>query len=803
MVHLSHARHVALCLLHPALVMADAATPSTHPRSTVAVMPAVGAAGDGSAMNALKVSTSLLTLGAGAAAVLHVASRSRTVQMWRLRGALQRPMRVRGATAKASPASVDRALHGTTQSGTRSSASSGSADPGATGTLRFGLRASKAAPFKSLEDMLQLNFGVRMMQEPLEQLLRGTPHAPIIVEGPEGCGKSRTINQVLHKRWRGVHVNCEELHVATGLEFVMAFFEACGYYSGTAPFVTSALRALGIDRTDSEQASLAADVREAARLMGKALGDDAKQQHAAYNAPWRRWLPRAFMGPPPTVPVICIENVHSLRPLMGETAAERDSHIARFLEWCRYLTDNRLAHVILVCRPGLAAELGQMFPAMRQVGRWHFAIPCPPRVVKAALLTRVNPVLRSVGASELSDAAADAIARTVGTNFHELRQVLEALLVYRSMVGSVVGALGDGGSHGSDDARLEPGATLSPEADAAAARVSPNGIVTTILSSLVELRRGVIEDYLDKLLEERSAAQSFGGSVAGSSRVGKASALQHAANAPALLALHAAQDAEAADKILRFWACLERVAQAGMSDKGVLRRELLGSVFAGHPDELDDMEHAGILAPMLDVATLAESIVAGHSSDGNTAGGDSGRGALGTRKGDGVGAAPWQSNKGAFASVGGTTGSADVDGEGGSVVGPSSGDTAIAAAAPAADLGTPNPESQLWMYASTPSLQAAVLAVVGDPNIRKIVEGIAEEVAQRELAEQEAMLSKRAELHARIRTAATSAAAAAAAGGNGAGSDDGTGAVRAWLAIHEAETLAELEHVRRAQRERK
>lgn len=160
----------------------------------------------------------------------------------------------------------------------------------------------------------------------LKRWFASPPNGPVVLAGPVGAGRSYLIKSVLSDRKMTIYVDYRAQPVVTGEEYIAGFVAAAGY---VVPQATEIMRMF----TREEQRKTKITPQEADRALAVIL--QALQDVKSTN-----W----YDG----IPLICLDDftVNGIRGPNG--TVELDPFWQKFLDWCVYVSDAKLAHVVFV-----------------------------------------------------------------------------------------------------------------------------------------------------------------------------------------------------------------------------------------------------------------------------------------------------------------------------------------------------------------------------------------------------------------------------------------------------------------------
>jgi hypothetical protein len=160
----------------------------------------------------------------------------------------------------------------------------------------------------------------------LKRWFDSPPTGPIVLAGPVASGRSYLIKSVLSDRKMTIYVDFRRAPVVTGEEYIGGVVAAAGYL---IPQATEIMRMF----TREEQRKTKITPQEAERALAVIL--DALQECKA-----KKWVDG--------IPLICLDDVtvNGIKNAQGNL--ELDMFWTKFLDWCAYICDAKLAHVVFV-----------------------------------------------------------------------------------------------------------------------------------------------------------------------------------------------------------------------------------------------------------------------------------------------------------------------------------------------------------------------------------------------------------------------------------------------------------------------
>lgn len=166
----------------------------------------------------------------------------------------------------------------------------------------------------------------------LRKWFTSPPNGPIVLAGPSGSGRSYLIKSVLSDRKMTIYVDYRAQPVVSGEEHIATFVASTGYI---IPQVTDIMRMF----TREEQRKTKITPQEADRALAVIL-------QALQDCKANRWRDG--------IPLICLDDftVSSVRASNTQNGAnntlELDPFWTKFLDWCTYVSDAKLAHIVFV-----------------------------------------------------------------------------------------------------------------------------------------------------------------------------------------------------------------------------------------------------------------------------------------------------------------------------------------------------------------------------------------------------------------------------------------------------------------------
>lgn len=160
----------------------------------------------------------------------------------------------------------------------------------------------------------------------LKRWFNSPPNGPIVLAGPVGAGRSYLIKSVLSDRKMTIYVDYRAQPVVSGEEHIAGFVAAAGY---VIPQATEIMRMF----TREEQRKTKITPQEADRALAVIL-------QALQDCKASKW----YDG----VPLICLDDFSVTGVRSPSGALELDPFWQKFLDWCVYVSDAKLAHVVFV-----------------------------------------------------------------------------------------------------------------------------------------------------------------------------------------------------------------------------------------------------------------------------------------------------------------------------------------------------------------------------------------------------------------------------------------------------------------------
>lgn len=209
----------------------------------------------------------------------------------------------------------------------------------------------------------------------LVDLFNSDPGGPVCVTGPRGSGKTMVVKRALAGRHECMYLDLRATPAPSGDALAVAFVTQAGYLLPPNELLARAI----FTGTGSGQA-LGAELDRAFTLITDVLREEkAKGWAVAMPDGSRRIVP----------PLLCIDELNA----SGDGGALlEDPSFWRLVDWVLFLTDNRLAHVVLVTSQTVADTL-DAYPgwrARRQVVNVDFP---RPSTVRTYLVHTLNPFL--------------------------------------------------------------------------------------------------------------------------------------------------------------------------------------------------------------------------------------------------------------------------------------------------------------------------------------------------------------------------------------------------------------------------
>lgn len=228
------------------------------------------------------------------------------------------------------------------------------------------------------------------------------PGAVTYVTGPDGSGKSTLLKTVAEKRTMTVWLDLHEHPYTTGSELLQAFVEASGFLLPPEELVGRAIFTANDPMRDADRA-----LDHLRRIM-----------EAQREIRWQEALP-----------LIAIDEMRVPSDDKDEHRGEGpfDPMTAKLLDFCLYVTDNKLASVAFACSTEVADALDR-HPGLR-ARREKVYIDYPRETsVTNYLQTTVNARLDEKGRETLDDVAIATIVRTLGGQMQDLSALVAAVV---------------------------------------------------------------------------------------------------------------------------------------------------------------------------------------------------------------------------------------------------------------------------------------------------------------------------------------------------------------------------------------
>jgi hypothetical protein len=244
----------------------------------------------------------------------------------------------------------------------------------------------------------------------ITDLFNSDPAGPIVVTGPQGSGKTMVLKRALAGRAESVYVDLRATPAPSGDALSATLVEKAGYL-----FPPNELLGRAIFTRDAvSSANISLELDRAFRLITNVL----REKKAA------NWVAR-LRGERPRIvpPLLCVDELN----FGGDGAALLDDPTFwRFIDHVLFLTDNRLAHVVLGTSLDVAATL-DAYPGWRaRRQKVHIDYPRPATVAHYLEHT-VNPFLvRVLNATPRAAAAAPPLPTVSPTVAHAAVELHEA-----------------------------------------------------------------------------------------------------------------------------------------------------------------------------------------------------------------------------------------------------------------------------------------------------------------------------------------------------------------------------------------
>ncbi|EAL60547.1 hypothetical protein DDB_G0293828 [Dictyostelium discoideum AX4] len=148
----------------------------------------------------------------------------------------------------------------------------------------------------------------------LNSFLSSPPLGPIVIVGPEGCGKSHIVRRVLSSRQMSILVDMRKNAVMTGDELLLSFLGRLGYLLPSSDPISSLF--------------LKAEKKQKLNVQEIVQGLDTVFQALIK-------IKETFN----ITPLITISNIEAL---------PTSENFTRFLDWCLSVTDNKLANIVFL-----------------------------------------------------------------------------------------------------------------------------------------------------------------------------------------------------------------------------------------------------------------------------------------------------------------------------------------------------------------------------------------------------------------------------------------------------------------------
>lgn len=242
----------------------------------------------------------------------------------------------------------------------------------------------------------------------LRNYLNHPPAGPCIFVGPDGSGKSHILEQAIENRKMVVYLDLQREPVINGEEILTQFINKISYILPPTKFIARIFL-----KDESKMVLSAEEINKAFHCFEQVLSDQKR------------------MGWPDGIPVICINDFHFLGSsndlnLRSKNIYE-DKQILKFMDWCLFLTDNKLCHVVFVtsfsfCH--LELDTHSAFRSRREVLKFGYASVSTVR----HHFKKVNQLLTQHFKEPLTESEIKRLATFVGGQVKDLDTVITGLL---------------------------------------------------------------------------------------------------------------------------------------------------------------------------------------------------------------------------------------------------------------------------------------------------------------------------------------------------------------------------------------
>eukprot|EP01124_Arcella_intermedia_P008206 TRINITY_DN15148_c0_g1_i1.p1 TRINITY_DN15148_c0_g1~~TRINITY_DN15148_c0_g1_i1.p1 ORF type:complete len:533 (+),score=123.52 TRINITY_DN15148_c0_g1_i1:96-1601(+) len=258
---------------------------------------------------------------------------------------------------------------------------------------------------------------LRKEEKTIKQYLEYPPIGPLVLIGPDGTGKSTLLKSIFHERAMSVFIDLRQLPVTTDNEFIYNLIVSTGYNVPSMDFFTRWLL-----REKSPEKKPRIDKVEIDKAF-VAIGEMLKREKAA--------------GWTNGIPVICINHCHFN---MGITSDFGE--IDKFFNFCLWLSDNRLAHLIITTNRYFSEKVLDANPGWLSRRELIFFGSIPDGEV-ASYLGGLNEYLEKTYEFKLTGEDIRTIVGSVGGSMADICRLLFLIAQGNSTGGTVAKMIAD------------------------------------------------------------------------------------------------------------------------------------------------------------------------------------------------------------------------------------------------------------------------------------------------------------------------------------------------------------------------
>ncbi|KAL6072902.1 hypothetical protein QOT17_005164 [Balamuthia mandrillaris] len=281
------------------------------------------------------------------------------------------------------------------------------------------MRAQRQYMYRKMLAPLQLPTSINnypVLDRPKETALLAThlnnpPAGPCLLVGPEGSGKTPILERVINGRKMVIFLDLHRNPVISGEEVVNLFARNTGYLFPPTQFLSRIFL-----RDDAGKNLLSPD--EVNKVLRCFEGVLAKEKAKGWTN---------------GIPLLCINGFHYFGSsndlnLRHKNIYEEDKDLLKFMDWCLYLTDNKLCHVVFVTsfafwRSELDTHAG--FRSRREILEYGYS---STPVVKNYLQEKVNTRIKELGRRvPLSEDDIRMLATCVGGQVKDLDTAISGI----------------------------------------------------------------------------------------------------------------------------------------------------------------------------------------------------------------------------------------------------------------------------------------------------------------------------------------------------------------------------------------